>query len=81
MLNIWTLLSPIRNIECADGSSSRRLDDVAGHQPKDDHDSVDEVLSGGAAVLLPAHGRQDEEDRQPDHQFVPGEHPERTQQQ
>lgn len=54
---------------------------VCGGDPKDDHDSVDEVLSRGAAVFLPAESGEDEEDGQPDDQLVAREHIERAQQQ
>ena len=54
---------------------------VVGDQPEQNHDSVDQVLGGWAAVLLPAHGGDDEEDRQPDDELIPHEHPSRTQQQ
>jgi hypothetical protein len=57
------------------------LQDIAGHKPEDDHDSVDEVLSRGAAVFLPAESGEDEEDGQPDDQLVAREHTERAQQQ
>ena len=55
-------------------SRSRGLNDIAGNKTKDDHDSIDEILSGRTTVFLPAHGGQDEEYRQPDYQFISCKH-------
>ena len=54
---------------------------IVGDESKEDHHSVDQVLRGWAAVFLPAHGRNDEEDREPDDELVAHEHAGRTQQQ
>ena len=57
------------------------MEDVIGGQPEYNHRFVDQVPCGWAAVSLPAHGGDDEEDRQPDDELIPHEHPSRTQQQ
>ena len=57
------------------------MENVIGDQSEQNHHSIGKVMCGRAAVFLPAHGGDDEEDRQPDDELIPHEHPSRTQQQ
>ena len=57
------------------------MEDVISDQPEQNHDSVDQVLCRWAALFLPADGGDDEEDRQPDDELIPHEHPNWAQQQ
>lgn len=52
---------------------------IACHKPKNNHNSINQILSGRAAVFLSAECGQDEENCKPDDELISSEHAKRTQ--
>ena len=52
----------------------RRLNHVGGHQSKNNHHEIDQVLHNRRSVFSAAQSREDEEDGDPDDEFAAHEH-------
>lgn len=52
---------------------------IACHKPKNNHHSINQILSGRAAVLFSAECGQNEENCKPDNELISSEHAKRAQ--